>query len=45
MSVEGIATAKNPRTGEVLFAHPFGEPAPRHGRRRRATAAPPWPTG
>jgi hypothetical protein len=28
VSVEGIATAKNPRTGEMAFAHPFGEPAP-----------------
>ncbi|HBI42954.1 MAG TPA: hypothetical protein DDY78_08865 [Planctomycetales bacterium] len=42
LCVEGIAAAKNPRTGEEVFAHPFGEPAPttapQTGDRRAALA-------
>jgi hypothetical protein len=42
VSVEGIAAAKNPRTGAEIFAHPFGEPAPttapQSGDRRAALA-------
>ncbi len=34
VSVEGAAVAKNPRTGEAIFAHALGDPAP---------AAPPDP--
>ncbi len=45
--VEGVAAATNPRTGEEVFAHPFGNPAPtlapQRGDRRPALAD--WMTG
>ena len=43
--VDGVATAKNPRTGEESFAHPLGRAGAGDGAGSRATAAPPWPTG
>jgi hypothetical protein len=42
VSVDGAPSAKNPRTGEEIFAHPLGEPAPASaaepGDRRAALA-------
>jgi hypothetical protein len=45
LSVEGVASARNPRSGEMLFAHALGEKSPARldaGDRREALAA--WMT-